>query len=164
MGAAAAFSTLIFTTRSQSLHLSVKSQARAPFRLPMVTIRQAEAAKMSELPSAFSFGPLELRPNEGLVSASGVALHLSVREFELLVELARNDGRIVRREELYEAVWGEPLRPGDRTVDVYVRRLRVKLTEALPTWSFIHTHVGFGYRFAPALEPAGSSGEPHAAL
>jgi DNA-binding response OmpR family regulator len=90
-----------------------------------------------------------------LASAGGVALHLSVREFGLLVELARNDGRIVRREELYEAVWGEPLRPGDRTVDVYVRRLRVKLSRALPSWSFIHTHVGFGYRFAPTLEVEG---------
>lgn len=90
-----------------------------------------------------------------MAAARGVALHLSVREFELLVELARNDGRIVRREELYEAVWGEPLRPGDRTVDVYVRRLRVKLAQALPAWSFIHTHVGFGYRFAPTLEVEG---------
>jgi DNA-binding response OmpR family regulator len=159
-----AFSKLFFTTRSQSLHLSVKSQARAPFRLLTVTIREAEAAKMSQLPSAFSFGPLELRPNEGLASASGVALHLSVREFGLLVELARNDGRIVRREELYEAVWGEPLRPGDRTVDVYVRRLRVKLAQTLPAWSFIHTHVGFGYRFAPALQSAGESGAAQSAL
>ncbi len=116
----------------------------------MVTIRQAEAAKLSELPSAFSFGPLELRPSEGFASASAIALQLSVREFGLLMEPARNDGRIVRREELYAAVWGEPLRQGDRTVGVYVRRLRVKLSQALPTWSFIHTHVGFGYRFAPA--------------
>ena len=73
-----------------------------------------ETVEPRDLQSVFGFGPLELRPNEGLVSASGVALHLSVREFGLLVELARNDGRIVRREEIYEAVWGEPLRvPAD---------------------------------------------------
>jgi DNA-binding response OmpR family regulator len=39
------------------------------------------------------------------------------------------------------------MRPGDRSVDVYVRKLRVKLEDALPDWSFIHTHFGFGYRF-----------------
>lgn len=40
------------------------------------------------------------------------------------------------------------MRPGDRSVDVYIRKLRVKLDSALPEWSFIHTHFGFGYRLA----------------
>lgn len=94
-------------------------------------------------------GALEIRPAEGLALAGERALRLSVREFGLLAELARREGRIVRREELYERVWGRPLRRGDRTIDVYVRKLRVKLDRALPEWRFIHTHVGFGYRFAP---------------
>ncbi len=94
-------------------------------------------------------GVLEIRPSEGLAIAGGRALRLSVREFGLLAELARQDGRIVRREDLYEHVWGVPLRHGDRTVDVYVRKLRVKLEQSLPEWRFIHTHVGFGYRFQP---------------
>ena len=94
-------------------------------------------------------GVLEIRLSEGLAIAGGRALRLSVREFGLLVELARQEGRIVRREDLYEHVWGTPLRAGDRTIDVYVRKLRVKLEEALPQWAFIHTHVGFGYRFSP---------------
>ena len=94
-------------------------------------------------------GVLEIRPAEGLALASGRALRLSVREFGLLAELARSEGRIVRREDLYEEVWQQPLRRGDRTVDVYVRRLRVKLEQAVPEWRFIHTHIGFGYRFAP---------------
>ncbi len=94
-------------------------------------------------------GVLEIRPGEGLAIAGGRALRLSVREFGLLAELARQDGRIVRREDLYEHVWGVPLRHGDRTVDVYVRKLRVKLEQSLPEWRFIHTHVGFGYRFQP---------------
>jgi DNA-binding response OmpR family regulator len=154
----------LFTTRSPWLHPSVKSRAAAAFKLLSVTLHQTEAADRQESIGVFSFGPLELHPSEGLASAGGVALHLSVREFGLLVELARNDGRIVRREELYEAVWGEPLRPGDRPVDVYVRRLRVKLSRALPSWSFIHTHVGFGYRFAPMLESADENGALDAAL
>jgi DNA-binding response OmpR family regulator len=40
------------------------------------------------------------------------------------------------------------MRPGDRSVDVYIRKLRVKLEQALPDWSFIHTHFGFGYRLS----------------
>ena len=146
---------MFFTTRSQWLHLSVKTPATPSVRVLRVSTNQAEASTASGQAGAFSFGALELRPSEGLATAAGRALQLSVREFGLLAELALNDGRIVRREELYESVWGEPLRPGDRTVDVYVRRLRVKLAQALPDWSFIHTHVGFGYRFAPTLEVDG---------
>lgn len=94
-------------------------------------------------------GALEIRLGEGLALADGRALRLSVREFGLLAELAGHEGRILRREDLYEHVWGTPLRAGDRTIDVYVRKLRVKLEDALPEWAFIHTHVGFGYRFSP---------------
>jgi DNA-binding response OmpR family regulator len=94
-------------------------------------------------------GELEIRPADGLVLAGGRALTLSVREFELLVALARSRGRIVRREDLYARVWGRALRAGDRSIDVYVHKLRVKLEDALPMRRYIHTHVGFGYRFSP---------------
>jgi DNA-binding response OmpR family regulator len=70
-----------------------------------------------------------------------------VRELELLAALARRQGRIVPREELYGTVWGAPMRAADRSVDVYVHKLRTKLAAALPQWEFIHTHFGFGYRF-----------------
>ena len=63
--------------------------------------------------------------------------------------LARSGGRIVRRDDLYRLVWGGALRNGDRSIDVYIHKLRVKLEEALPAARFIHTHVGFGYRFSP---------------
>jgi DNA-binding response OmpR family regulator len=53
----------------------------------------------------------------------------------------------VSREELYRTVWGEPYRKSDRSVDVYVSRLRLKLEQAVPDQRFIHTHFGFGYRF-----------------
>ncbi|CAA9465520.1 MAG: hypothetical protein AVDCRST_MAG13-6 [uncultured Solirubrobacteraceae bacterium] len=72
-----------------------------------------------------------------------------MREFELLVALVRRQGGIVARPDLYETVWGRALRDGDRSIDVYVHKLRAKLESALPEWSFIHTHVGFGYRFTP---------------
>lgn len=96
-------------------------------------------------------GELEIRTQDGLVLASGRVVTLSVREFQLLVALARHAGRVVRRESLYELVWGGELRSGDRSIDVYVRKLRVKLEKALPDRRFIHTHVGFGYRLEPEL-------------
>lgn len=99
-------------------------------------------------------GELEIRPAEGLVLAGGRLLSLSVRELGLLTALAARAGRTVRREDLYRMVWGASLRAGDRSIDVYVHKLRAKLEEALPEWSFIHTHVGFGYRFSPELSHA----------
>jgi DNA-binding response OmpR family regulator len=94
-------------------------------------------------------GELEVRPNDGLVLAAGRALPLSVREFGLLVALVQRTGRIVSRAELYRLVWDSDLRDGDRSIDVYIHKLRAKLEAALPAWAFIHTHVGFGYRFSP---------------
>jgi DNA-binding response OmpR family regulator len=94
-------------------------------------------------------GELEIRIEEGLAIAAGRALTLSVREFNLLVALAARTGAITRREDLYKQVWGSELRPGDRSVDVYVSKLRGKLQRAMPDRRFIHTHPGFGYRFQP---------------
>ncbi len=94
-------------------------------------------------------GDLEIRLTDGLVAAAGRPLVLSVRELKLLVALVEREGRIVSREELYTLAWDGPLRDGDRSVDVYVHKLRVKLEGAVPGTQFIHTHFGFGYRLAP---------------
>jgi DNA-binding response OmpR family regulator len=106
------------------------------------------ALTTSERPEILTIGPLEIAPGEHLARADGQALTLSIRELRLLTELARRADRIVSREELFELVWERAMRPGDRSVDVYVRKLRVKLANALPAWRFIHTHFGFGYRLA----------------
>jgi DNA-binding response OmpR family regulator len=92
-------------------------------------------------------GDLEVRPSEFLALAGGRPLALTARELSLLAALARRRGRIVSREELYAVVWGRPFRKEERSVDVYVRKLRGKLERALPDQRFIHTHFGFGYRF-----------------
>ncbi|MHB8233343.1 MAG: winged helix-turn-helix domain-containing protein [Solirubrobacteraceae bacterium] len=104
-------------------------------------------------------GELEIRLGDGLVLASGRALRLSVREFELLVAMARRIGAISTRAELYATVWGGELRAGDRSVDVYVSKLRGKLEQSMPDRRFIHTHPGFGYRFQPqpSREPSTAS-------
>jgi DNA-binding response OmpR family regulator len=94
-------------------------------------------------------GDLEVRPADHLALVRGRALTLSVTELDLLAALVRRKGRVVDREELYTAVWGAPLRDQDRSVDVYVHKLRSKLARASPQRRFIHTHFGFGYRFDP---------------
>ncbi|MGH2946717.1 MAG: winged helix-turn-helix domain-containing protein [Solirubrobacteraceae bacterium] len=94
-------------------------------------------------------GELLIRPGQYTVSARGQVVVLSVREFQLVVVLARVPGRIVTREQLYADVWGGEMDKSDRSVDVYVHKLRTKLARALPEWRFIHTHHGFGYRWHP---------------
>src|SRR3954454_22131820 len=78
----------------------------------------------SESLEVLTAGELEVRPSEHLARAGGRTLSLSVRELDLLAALARREGKIVGRDELYETVWGAPLRGQDRSVDVYVHKLR----------------------------------------
>jgi len=106
------------------------------------------AARSSEV---IEIGPLQIFPDEHLARVNGRVLVLSIRELRLLTELGRRADRIMPREELFRLVWGREMRPGDRSVDVYVRKLRVKLEEALPGCRFIHTHFGFGYRLAAEI-------------
>jgi DNA-binding response OmpR family regulator len=94
-------------------------------------------------------GRLEIRPADHAALVDGRPLILTVRELQLLTELAQNAERVMTREDLYWRVWGGPYRKSDRSVDVYVGRLRAKLNRALPGRRFIHTHTGIGYRFSP---------------
>ena len=92
---------------------------------------------------------LEVRPDEHAAVVDGRPLRLTVRELQLLSTLASHPQRIMTRDELYAAVWGGSPRPADRSVDVYISRLRSKLGEAIPECELIHTHPGVGYRFSP---------------
>jgi DNA-binding response OmpR family regulator len=94
-------------------------------------------------------GRLEIKPEHHAALVDGRPLSLTVRELQLLVTLSENPQRIMTREELFAQVWGGNPRSDDRSVDVYVSRLRAKLGEALPEAQLIHTHNGIGYRFAP---------------
>ena len=94
-------------------------------------------------------GRLEVRPEQHAALVDGRPLCLTMRELQLLTALASRPQRIMTRYELYAAVWGGRPRRADRSVDVYVSRLRSKLDEALPGRRLIHTHNGIGYRFSP---------------
>jgi DNA-binding winged helix-turn-helix (wHTH) protein len=55
---------------------------------------------------------------------------------------------VLEREFIYQRLWGYSMVRGDRSVDVFVRKLRQKLERWSPEWRYIHTHFGIGYRFA----------------
>ncbi len=92
---------------------------------------------------------LEIKPEEHAALVDGRPVRLTVRELQMLSALAAHPQRIMTREELYSEIWGGEPRSDDRSVDVYVSRLRSKLGEALPGLDLIHTHNGVGYRFSP---------------
>jgi DNA-binding response OmpR family regulator len=99
-------------------------------------------------------GELTIRNDLHQVYAGELSLDLTVREFEIFGLLARSE-RVMPREEIYERVWGYAMAHGDRSVDVFVRKLRRKLQAASPNWAYIHTHFGVGYRFSaePNADP-----------
>jgi DNA-binding response OmpR family regulator len=98
---------------------------------------------------SLAIGRLEIRPEEHAALVDGRPLNLTMRELQLLTTLAARPQRIMTRDELYTEVWGREPRRADRSVDVYVSRLRAKLGRALPELRLIHTHTGIGYRFSP---------------
>jgi DNA-binding response OmpR family regulator len=95
---------------------------------------------------------LEIRPDRFQAFVGGESVNLTRREFELLSILAHAGDRVLERAEIYRRAWGYEMPHGDRSVDVFVRKLRKKLEAASPGWRYIHTHFGVGYRFAS--EPA----------
>jgi DNA-binding response OmpR family regulator len=118
-------------------------------------IRRHRRNEMPQIEDATSVGEITIRPDLYQAYRGDTSLELTAREFEILQLLSQSD-RVLRREEIYERVWGYAMAHGDRSVDVFVRKLRQKLRVASNDWSYIHTHFGVGYRFAPEFD----GGEP----
>jgi DNA-binding response OmpR family regulator len=116
-------------------------------------VRRHRRHDLPQIEVASSIGEITIRPDLYQAYVGEQSLELTAREFEILQLLAQSD-RVLRREEIYERVWGYAMAHGDRSVDVFVRKLRQKLRAISPAWSYIHTHFGVGYRFAPELEGA----------
>jgi DNA-binding response OmpR family regulator len=114
-------------------------------------IRRHRRLDMPALEVPIEVGEITVRPDLHQAYAGELSLDLTAREFEILHLLSQTD-RVLRREEIYQRVWGYAMAHGDRSVDVFVRKLRQKLRRASPDWSYIHTHFGVGYRFAPVCD------------
>jgi two-component system alkaline phosphatase synthesis response regulator PhoP len=105
-----------------------------------------ESSAPAESPT-LSFGNLSIDKSRYLVVLSGKEVTMPRKEFELLILLASQPGRVIRREEIYRQVWGDDVVVGERTIDVHIRKLREKIGE-----DFIKTIKGVGYRFSPGNE------------
>src|SRR3954451_22452905 len=119
-------------------------------------VRRRRRSEPRREATAVSAGEVEIRPDQFQAFVAGRSVELTRREFELIELLASAEGRVLEREEIYQRVWGYAMARGDRSVDVFVRKLRQKLEKASPNWRYIHTHFGVGYRFAP--EPVVDAG------
>ncbi|HYF26129.1 MAG TPA: response regulator transcription factor [Baekduia sp.] len=124
-------------------------------RVEAVVRRRRRAEARADVSPVLA-GELEVRADRFQAYVGGVSVDLTRREFELLELLAAAEGRVLEREEIYQRVWGYTMARGDRSVDVFVRKLRQKLDKASPGWKYLHTHFGVGYRFSaePVTDPA----------
>jgi len=111
-------------------------------------LRRRRAGQAPAQDETLDAGELSIRPDRFDAYASGQPASLSRKEYELLFELATAGGRVLEREDIYQRVWGYTMVRGDRSVDVFVRKLRQKLERVSPDWRYVHTHFGVGYRFA----------------
>ncbi len=115
----------------------------------VVRRRRQVDARNAEAP--VEAGELVIRSDHFQAFVDDRSVALTRREFELIELLAAASGRVLEREDIYQRVWGYAMVRGDRSVDVFVRKLRHKLEKASPDWQYIHTHFGVGYRFAAEL-------------
>ena len=100
---------------------------------------------------------MEIHAAELQVLIDGRRVGFTVREFQIFSVLAARPDRVVRRFEIHEQIWGAPWVHRDRSVDVLVRKVRGKLAAVSPDRTYVHTHLGIGYRYTP--EPMSSPAE-----
>jgi DNA-binding winged helix-turn-helix (wHTH) protein len=103
----------------------------------LATLNRGEPVEIEEL---------RIDPGEVQAFVDGKSAGLTATEFRLLYYLALDRGRVMNRAELLERVWGRRETHRDRTVDVFVRRLRAKIDRVAPRHTFIQTRYGVGYK------------------
>lgn len=112
-------------------------------------LRRIERSRRPEGRRLIEAGGLVLDPDQVQAFFEGRSVDLTAREFQVLYALAEQGGKPIPRERLYREVWGYAMTRGDRSVDVFVKKVRQKLRQAAPGASFIRTHHGVGYTFEP---------------
>lgn len=144
--------------RIRGLHLGADDWLSKPCHAGEVVARLQASLRRSRQATSRLFadciraGEVEIDNGRLQAFVNGVSIDLTRKEFELLRLLAGASNKVMTRDELYLHVWGYRLAHGDRSVDVYIRKLRQKLERLSPAWTYIHTQLGAGYRFD--AEPA----------
>ncbi|MHB9112313.1 MAG: response regulator transcription factor [Thermoleophilia bacterium] len=110
-------------------------------------VQRPGAAPGAAARSPIVAGPLSIDPGRKEAFADGEPLGLTSKEYAVLYLVASQAPMVLSREDIYRSVWGYEMLHGDRSVDVFVRRIRKKLKAKIPAISFLHTHYGFGYKF-----------------
>ena len=115
-------------------------------------VRRGVRAQGPPRGDAIEIEELRIDPREVQAFVAGSSAELTPTEFKLLYTLALEQGRVVTRDELLQRIWGRRQTHRDRTVDVFVRRLRDKIDKRAPKHTFIQTRYGVGYKLDPQLK------------
>jgi two-component system alkaline phosphatase synthesis response regulator PhoP len=146
--------------RVHALQIGADDYLVKPFSMKELVARIQASLRRGVRPQEPRFGDaikveeLLLDPANVQAYIDGENAGLTPTEFRLLYALAQTRGRVVTRDELLQRVWGRRAGYRDRTVDVFVRKLRDKIDRRAPRHSFIQTRYGVGYRLDPQPKPA----------
>jgi len=144
----------------QGLSLGADDYLTKPFgmselmaRVDALLRRSGQVGVATRRSEPINVGSLTIDPEKKEAFGAGKPLGLTSKEFAVLFLLAKQSPSVISREDIYKSVWGYEMLHGDRSVDVFIRRIRKKLAPQFPSQTFLQTHYGFGYKFEAVGKP-----------